>query len=109
ERTPSGETMSKLSKIWQIRGFLTGQCLTTALDLLTLVVLVPVLISLNWKLSLLVFALTGVIFLIIYAFLRPIACQYSKVISTEIEKSSHLYETVQGMRTIKSLTLEGRR
>jgi ATP-binding cassette, subfamily B, bacterial HlyB/CyaB len=109
ERTPSGETMSKLSKIWQIRGFLTGQCLTTALDLLTLVVLVPVLISLNWKLSLLVFALTGVIFLIIYAFLGPIARQYSKVISTEIEKSSHLYETVQGMRTIKSLTLEGRR
>ena len=109
ERTPSGETMSKLSKIWQIRGFLTGQCLTTALDLLTLVVLVPVLISLNWKLSLVVFALTGVIFLIIYAFLGPIARQYAKVISTEIEKSSHLYETVQGMRTIKSLTLEGRR
>jgi len=109
ERTPSGETMSKLSKIWQIRGFLTGQCLTTALDLLTLVVLVPVLISLNWKLSLVVFALTGVIFLIIYAFLGPIARQYAKVISTEIDKSSHLYETVQGMRTIKSLTLEGRR
>ena len=109
ERTPSGETMSKLSKLWQIRGFLTGQLLTTALDMVTLVVLVPVLLMLQWTLALMVFACAGVIFLIIYAFLKPISRQYSRVIATEIDKSAHLYETVQGMRTIKSLALEGRR
>ena len=109
ERTPSGETMSKLSKLWQIRGFLTGQLLSTVLDLVTLVVLVPVLLVLQWSLALMVFACAGVIFLIIYAFLKPISRQYGRVINAEIEKSSHLYETVQGMRTIKSLALEGRR
>ena len=31
------------------------------------------------------------------------------MISAEIEQGSHLYETVQGMRTVKSLALEGRR
>jgi len=109
ERTPSGETMSKLSKLWQIRGFITGQLLSTALDLVTLVVLAPVLLVLQWTIALMVFACAGAIFLIIYAFLKPISRQYARVIAAEIEKSSHLYETVQGMRTIKSLALEGRR
>ena len=109
ERTPSGETMSKLSKIWQIRGFLTGQLLNTALDLVMLVVLVPALIAMQWRLALMVFACAGAIFLIIYLFLKPISRAYAKVIAAEIDKSAHLYETVQGMRTVKSLALEGRR
>ena len=109
ERTPSGETMSKLSKLGQIRGFITGQLLSTSLDIVTLVVLVPILLMLQWTLALMVFALAGIIFLIIFLFLKPISRQYARVISAEIEKSSHLYETVQGMRTIKSLALEGRR
>ena len=109
ERTPSGETMGKLSKITQIRGFLTGQLLTTSLDLITLVVLVPVLLILQWALALMVFACAGAIFLIIYIFLNPIARAFKRVIAAEIDKNSHLYETVQGMRTIKSLALEGRR
>jgi ATP-binding cassette subfamily B protein len=109
ERTPSGETMGKLSKLSQIRGFITGQLLTTVLDMITLVVLVPVLLMLNWALALMVFACAGAIFLIIYLFLKPISRAYAKVIAAEIDKSAHLYETVQGMRTVKSLALEGRR
>jgi ATP-binding cassette, subfamily B, bacterial HlyB/CyaB len=109
ERTPSGETMSKLSKLWQIRGFITGQLLTTVLDMVTLILLVPVLIALQWKVAFMVFGCAGIIFLIIYAFLNPIGRQYARVINAEIDKSAHLYETVQGMRTIKSLALEGRR
>ena len=109
ERTPAGETMGKLSKLSQIRGFLTGQLLTTVLDMITLVVLVPVLLMLQWALALMVFACAGAIFVIIYFFLKPISRLYSRVISTEIDKSSYLYETVQGMRTVKSLALEGRR
>ena len=109
ERTPSGEIMSKLSKIWQIRGFLTGQLLTTVLDMSTLVILIPVLLILNWALATMVFACAGAIFLIIYVFLRPISRTYQRLIVAEIDKSSHLYETVAGMRTVKSLALEGRR
>jgi ATP-binding cassette subfamily B protein len=109
ERTPSGETMSKLSKLWQIRSFITGQLLTTSLDIVTLIILVPILLMLQWELALMVFACAALIFLIIYLFLKPISKQYSRVIAAEVDKSSHLYETVQGMRTIKSLALEGRR
>ncbi|MDB5451135.1 MAG: peptidase [Phenylobacterium sp.] len=109
ERTPSGETMSKLAKLWQIRGFLTGQLLSTVLDVITLVVLVPVLIALQWMLALMVFACAGAIFVIIYLFLKPISRRYARVIAAETDKSAHLYETVQGMRTVKSLALEARR
>jgi subfamily B ATP-binding cassette protein HlyB/CyaB len=109
ETTPSGETLSKLSKIWQIRQFLTGQVFTTALDTVTLVVLIPILLVLDWRLALMVMALAGVIFTIIYAYLGPLARRYKRVIETEIEKNAHLHETVQGMRTIKSMALEGRR
>src|SRR5208283_5101097 len=83
--------------------------LTTVLDMVTLVVLVPLLLILQWTLALMVFACAGVIFLIIYFFLKPIARAYARVIATEVDKSAHLYETVQGMRTVKSLALEGRR
>ena len=109
ERTPAGETMGKISKISQIRGFITGPLLSTTLDMVTLVVLVPILLILQWELALMVFACAGAIFLIIYLFLKPISKAYGRVIAAEIDRGSHLYETVQGMRTIKSLALEGRR
>jgi subfamily B ATP-binding cassette protein HlyB/CyaB len=108
ERTPSGETMSKISKMNQIRSFLTGQLLNTSLDLVMLVILVPLLLVLQWALALMVFACAGMIALIVYLYLKPIARAYQRVIRAENEKSSHLYETIAGMRTVKSLALEGR-
>ena len=77
--------------------------------MIMLVVLVPVLLLLNWALALMVFACAGVIFLIIYLYLKPIARAYQRVIAAELDRGSHLYETVAGMRTVKSLALEGRR
>jgi ATP-binding cassette subfamily B protein len=109
ERNPTGLTMSKLGKIFQIRNFLTGQLLTTLLDLINLLVLVPVLLILQWKLAFLVFALAGIIFLVIYVYLKPMGREYAKVVAAEQAKGTYLTETVYGMRTIKSMALEGRR
>jgi subfamily B ATP-binding cassette protein HlyB/CyaB len=109
ERTPAGVTMGKLAKITQIRAFITGQLLSTLLDMIMLVVLVPVLLLLNWALALMVFACAGVIFLIVYLYLKPIARAYQRVVAAELDRGSHLYETVLGMRTVKSLALESRR
>ncbi len=109
ERNPTGLTMSKLGKLFQVRSFLTGQLFGTFLDLTTLFVYAPVLLILSWPLALLVFTLAGLIFLTIYVFLTPLAKRYGKVVSAEQEKGIYLTETVYGMRTIKSLSLEGRR
>jgi ATP-binding cassette subfamily B protein len=109
ERTPTGYTLGRLSQLYRIRAFLTGQVFGTFLDLVTLVGLIPALLLLSWKLSLFVFVCAGAIFAIIYFYLKPLARRHGKVILAEREKDAFLTETVYGMRAIKSLSLEDRR
>jgi ATP-binding cassette subfamily B protein len=109
ENNATGLVMSKLNKVWQIRGFLTGQLLTTFIDMIMLVILVPVLIWIEWHLALFVFVLVGFIFVIITLFLSPLNRAFHKIIIAEQAKGTYLTETVYGMRTIKSLALEGGR
>ena len=109
EHTPNGVTVSKLSKIWQIRGFLTGQLFGTFLDMMALIGLIPALFLLQWTLALLVLACAGAIFVIVTLFLGPMTRLYAKVVTAEQAKGSFMLETIQGMRTIKSLALEGGR
>jgi ATP-binding cassette subfamily B protein len=109
ERNPTGLTMSKLSKVWQIRSFMTGQLLGTFLDLVTLFVMIPALLVLSWQMAFMVFAMGGIIFLIIYLYLPAMNRLYGKSVRAEQIKGTYMTETVYGMRTIKSLALEGRR
>jgi ATP-binding cassette subfamily B protein len=109
ERNPTGLIMSKLNKLWQVRLFMTGQLFGTLLDLVNLFILIPVLVILNWQLSILVMIMATIIFLIIFAYLGPLQRIYAKVVVAEQQKNTYLTETVYGMRTIKTLALEGRR
>jgi subfamily B ATP-binding cassette protein HlyB/CyaB len=109
ERTPTGRTLGKLNEIWKIRNFLTGQLFGAFLDAVPLLGLVPALLILNWRLALMAFALTGIIFVIILWFMKPMGKLHGRVVRAEQAKGSHLVETIYGIRTIKSLALEGRR
>ena len=109
ERNPTGKTLGKLGQIWIIRHFLTGQLFGAFLDAVPLLGLIPAMLILNWRLSLMAFALAGVIFLIVLVFMKPMAKRHKRVTEAETRKSSHLVETIYGIRTIKSLALEGRR
>jgi ATP-binding cassette, subfamily B, bacterial HlyB/CyaB len=109
ERTPTGQTLSKLGQIWLIRHFLTGQLFGAFLDAVPLIGLVPAMLILDWRLALLAFVFAGIIFLIVMAFVKPIGNLYREVVSAEQAKGAHLVETIYGIRTIKSLALEGLR
>jgi ATP-binding cassette, subfamily B, bacterial HlyB/CyaB len=109
EHNPTGRTLGKIGNVWRVRHFLTGQLFGTFLDAVPLIGLVPAMLILEWRLSLMAFALAGIIFLIVLVFMKPIGERYRKVVIAELAKGSHLTETVYGMRTIKSLALEGRR
>ncbi|MDW6024167.1 peptidase domain-containing ABC transporter [Mesorhizobium sp. BAC0120] len=109
ERHPAGETMHKVAQVYKVREFLTGKLLTTFLDLMTLVVLLPFLFFLNPFLAGLVLACTALIMLVILAFLRPLRRGFADVIFAETEKASALGETIFGIKTIKSLALEPQR
>jgi ATP-binding cassette, subfamily B, bacterial HlyB/CyaB len=64
---------------------------------------------LQWRLALLVFLMAVIIFIIVTVFLRPLAEHTRRVTAAEHAKFSHLIESIYGMKTIKSLALEGRR
>lgn len=109
ERTPTGRTLGKLGEIWKIRQFLTGQLFGAFLEAVPLLGLIPAMLILEWRLALMAFVLAGCIFIIVMLFLKPIGRAYHRAVNAEQVKSSHLVETIHGIRTIKSLALEGRR
>lgn len=109
ESNPTGRTLNKLQNIWQIRNFLTGQLFGTFLEAVPLLGLVPVMLILQWRLALIAFALASVIFVVVMLFLPPLARAHRRVVAADHAKTAHLVETLYGMRTIKSLCLEGRR
>ncbi|HEY6432197.1 MAG TPA: ABC transporter transmembrane domain-containing protein, partial [Acetobacteraceae bacterium] len=109
ERHPAGETMYRISQVHRVREFMTGKLLTTFLDMMTLVVLLPFLFYLDATLAWIVLACACVITLIILAFLRPLRMLLHRVIDAETNKQSALGETVFGVRTVKSLALEPQR
>jgi ATP-binding cassette, subfamily B, bacterial HlyB/CyaB len=109
ESNPTGRSLNKLHNVWQIRNFLTGSLFGTFLDVIPLLGLIPVMLVLEWHLAIIAFALAAVIFLIIMLFLKPIARAHARLVVADQAKMAHLVETLYGMRTIKSLCLEGRR
>ncbi len=109
EQTPTGRTLAKVGVIWRIRNFLTGQLFGAFLEAVPLVGLIPAMFILEWRLSFLVLLLAVIVFCIMLTYLRPIGKAYRRVVVAEQAKSAYMVETIQGIRTIKSLALEGRR
>ena len=109
EHNPTGRILGKLGQISLIRHFLTGQLFGAFLDAVPLIGLIPAMLILEWHLALLAFALAGIIFLIVMFFMKPMGRLHRQVVIAEQAKGAHLVETIYGIRTVKSLALEGRR
>ena len=109
ERHPAGETMFRISGVYRVREFLTGKLLTTFLDLITIIVLLPILFYLNPILASIVLLCAAVITVIILAYLVPLRVLYMRVIAAETWKAAALGETIVGIKTVKSLALEPQR
>jgi subfamily B ATP-binding cassette protein HlyB/CyaB len=109
ERVPAGETLYRINQLRMITEFFTGRLMTTFLDLVTLVVLLPFLFFLNATLAWLILACACLITLVIFAFLRPMRDSYAAVVRAETEKSIALAETIFGIKTVKALALEPQR
>ena len=107
ERVPTGIINSKIGQIWKVRTFLTQQVFGTLLDSITLLVLLPVLFYINWRLTFMVVGLALVILAVYAVFLPSLRRATGKVIEAEQAMGSHQVETIYGIRTVKSLSLEG--
>jgi subfamily B ATP-binding cassette protein HlyB/CyaB len=109
ERNQAGQTTYALMQIWKVREFITGKLLGTFLDTFTLIFLLPFLFWMDATLAWMVLAAAGCIALIIIGFIRPVGRLMNKVQAAEAAKGSVLVETVQGIKTVKSLALEPQR
>jgi len=107
ERNQAGTIWSMTGQqINKIREFLTGKLLATMLDLVTLLVLLPILFYLQPALSCVVLLGACLIAATIAGFMRSMSRRVKRWIDAESSKSSVMVETLHGIRTIKSLALE---
>jgi subfamily B ATP-binding cassette protein HlyB/CyaB len=107
EQTPTGVVNGKIGHIWHIREFLVGQVFGVLLDCISLFILLPVLFILNWKLTFFVLVIALLILGTYAAFLPALRVRYGAVTDAEQRMGSHQVETIYGIRTVKSLSLEG--
>lgn len=107
ENWPTGLISSKISQIWHIRQFMSHELFGTVLDSVTLLILLPVLFLLNWKLACMVIFLAFAILGIYIAFLPALRRATGRLIGAEQRMWSHAVETIHGIRTVKSLSLDG--
>jgi ATP-binding cassette subfamily B protein len=107
ERNQAGTVWSMTGpQISKIREFLTGKLLATMLDLVTLLVLLPIMFYLQPALSAMVLGCAGLIAGSIILFMKPMSHRVKRWIDAETGKSSIMVETLHGIRTVKSLALE---
>jgi ATP-binding cassette subfamily B protein len=107
EQNPTGKISGQIGEIWRIRSFMTGNGFQTIVESVSLFILVPILFYLNWKIAFVVLAMSGLIALIYGIFIPPLRRQYGLIVQAEHALRSHEVETLHGMRTVKSLALDG--
>jgi len=106
ERRQTGAIMYQVNQVQKIRDFLTGKMLTTILDMVTVVVMLPLLFFLDATLTWLMLACGGICGAVILIFLGPVRRAHGRWQMAEMERSTVVLETVHGIRTVKSLALE---
>ena len=101
-----GEVVSRVGELENLRSFLTGSSLTLVLDLLFAIIYLGVMFFFFFSLSLVVMLMLP-LFIILNVSIAPL---YKKLINNKFligaENQSFLIETITGMRTVKSMTIE---
>ena len=106
ERQQAGVITYNIAQVNKIREFMTGKMMTTILDFITLIVIVPVIFFIQPTLAWLTMACAGLIAVIIVLFIGPVNRAVGRWTQAETQKSSVLVETLHGIRTVKSLAME---
>lgn len=107
ERNSTGYVAGRIGQVWHIRSFLVDVVAGALLDSITLLVLLPVMFILNWQLTFMVIGLALVILLVYVAYLPPLRVRHARLIDAETAMGSHLVQTIYGIKTVKSLSLDG--
>ena len=108
ERSSTGVITRDMSEMHKIRGFLTGQLFGTVLDCFVLLVLLPIMFFFSAILTGVVLGFCGLICLWIIKMLPVLRRKGLATFGAEGAKHAFLVETLQGVRTVKSMALDAR-
>jgi HlyB family type I secretion system ABC transporter len=101
-----GDITSRINENRKIRSFLTGDAITTVLDVLSLFVYLALMFWYSWKLSLLALVVVPV-FVVVTVFATPFLVRVSREsFNASTREKSYLIEGLTGISTIKSMGVE---
>lgn len=109
EQRTAGVVTRNLQQVEKVRQFLTGRLLGTALDATVLLVFLPVLFFYSALLTAVVLAFAALMGLALLLLMPAYSRRLRRLYEAEGQRQAMLVESVQGIRTIKSLALERQR
>lgn len=106
EKRPVGELSQRLSELGNLRGFLTGTAITSALDLLFATIYIFIMFIYSPLLTVVALG-TVPLYILIILFIAPV---YRRLIRKQAQYAaktqSHLIETLGGIQTVKAQHIE---
>jgi ATP-binding cassette, subfamily B, bacterial HlyB/CyaB len=108
EQTAVGLVSRDIREVFRIRSFLMGQLFGTILDSTTLIFFLPVMFFFSPIMTLVVLALSGLIVAWLMLMLPTYRKASSAVLAAEGAQGAFLVQTLNGIRTVKSLALDSR-
>jgi ATP-binding cassette, subfamily B, bacterial HlyB/CyaB len=107
EHTPAGVLSRHMQQTEKIRQFLTGRLFQTLLDAAALPILLIMLALYSAKLTLVVLGFSLAMAVVIGLLIPTFRYHLNQLYQAEGARQAHLIETLHGMRTVKSLCMEG--
>src|ERR1700753_1308528 len=108
ERTQIALVARDMREIFKIRTFLVGQMFGTILDSATLIFFIPVMFFFSPIMTFVVLGFAGLMVGWLILMLPTYRKRTAAVMAAEGEQGSFLFQTLNGIRTIKSLSLDAR-
>ncbi len=106
ETRAAGQTVARVRELENIRAFLTGQGLFSALDLVFTFVFIAVLFAYSWKLSIVVVLSIPFYLVIALAFRPALQERVREKFNTGAVSQQFLVESVVGIQTVKASAVE---
>jgi ATP-binding cassette subfamily B protein len=106
DNTPAGVLLKHMSQKDRIREFMTGRMFMTILDMSILIILLPLIFFYSPILTAIVLGIAIIIAIIMASAMNSFRIKLKHHYMAEGARNSHLVESIRGIHTIKSLSLE---
>ncbi|HEX4768774.1 MAG TPA: type I secretion system permease/ATPase [Lichenihabitans sp.] len=106
ETRAAGQTVARVRELENIRAFLTGQGLFSALDLVFTFVFIAVLFAYSWKLTLIVVGAIPLYLIVAFAVRPSLQERVREKFNTGAMSQQFLVESVVGIQTVKASAVE---